>query len=126
MVAVHWDKWKSKWRCYEGLTYRLMEQVYLKDVFFFVQPEGRDKVREARKAGASNFDARFPHAFAFGTLIDYVPQGRWISMNYNPFANDFFVRLDTGQPITHVAYAYFDLSAKGKVIPAVEQRILSI
>lgn len=125
-VAVHWDKWKKQWRCYEGLTFSLMDDIYLEDVFFFVQPEGRDKVREAHTLGSTKFDARFPHAYAFGNLLNHAPQGKWIPFNYNPFTDDFFMRLDINRPIINAKFAHFDPSGKGSAIFPRDSSLLHI
>jgi len=113
-AIVHWDKWKRRWRCHEGLIYKSMYRVFLADVTFFIQPEGRDRCKLAYFQGQTEWEARFPHAFAFGKLVEPVSSSDWVDISYNPFKNDQFVRLDLNESISYADFVYFycDKSSK--------------
>lgn len=76
------------------------EIVELADVALAVQPAGNAKVRRDRR--------KTVHAYVRGRLVatgSLIP-GDAIEVTYNPYLNDTFVRVDTGQPVIHAERAW--------------------
>jgi len=92
------------------------DYVVLVKAKFVVQPAGREKVRRER--------SKTVHAFVKGTLVhprssdaDWKEdEPVWPKVSYNPYKNDTFVRLDTGEAVLTADYVdmyYGDVIAKG-------------
>lgn len=71
--------------------------VVIKDAMFVVRPAGRQKVRSEKRKNV--------HAFVKGNVIstnfinfDY---SKWRKATYNPYVNDTFVDVETGDPVHH-------------------------
>ena len=97
-VRMYWNLHKNIWSVQDCRTGRVTNHVNaltLADAKFVVRPAGRAKVlREGKKN---------VHAFAVGTIslkngIATVLTGRPVT--YNPYKNDTFVFVDTGEPVT--------------------------
>ncbi len=99
-VLVH--KSKGKWRVYVGNTYTEHDEVYLKDVSFFVIPDFQETIRETQ--------SRVPHAFAFGELTEKQnvasENPEWKAFNYDVFKNDTFTLLTTNEPVTTAQFVW--------------------
>lgn len=98
--------------CYNILQGRFLvsaREVCLGDVEFLVRASGRRRMLES---GRKNV-----HAYAVGSLIDFVPmsepgrmddsaaEGR--ALHYNPFAGDRFVDSETLAPLESAPKAFF-------------------
>ena len=76
----------------------------LQGCIFRVRPGG---LARCRREGRKNV-----HAFAVGELLSQEPaslpeSAGWHRVSYNPFANDTFVRPDTGCPVHEADAVYF-------------------
>jgi hypothetical protein len=100
MVIVH--KHKGKWRVYENGAYTEHEEVFLKDVNFFVVPELQAQVRKTGE--------KVPHAFAVGEKINgdeaNPTDSKWGKFDYDVFKNDTFVLIESGEPIYNARYVW--------------------
>jgi hypothetical protein len=116
LCGVHWDKWRKQWRCYQDLTYSLLSDLYLEEVFFMVVPEGHNTVASSHLRGQPRWNARIPHAFAFGKLLSSKPEGEWIDIRYNPFEHQYIMRLDTNKPVAHAKYVLLNPPGRGEIV----------
>ena len=82
--------------------------ITLADAKFVVRPAGREKVRREGKKNV--------HAFAVGdvSLRNGLATSSGRRVTYNPYVNDTFVFVDTGEPVTdaHVISMWTDIDGK--------------
>jgi hypothetical protein len=108
-VLVH--KSKGKWRVYADGTYTEHDEVFLKNVSFFVIPELQIQVRETKK--------KVPHAYAQGELListdvshlitTYsfpIHPDQWQEFDYDVFTQDSFTITEGNMLVSRAAYVY--------------------
>jgi hypothetical protein len=96
---LHTDTWSM--RQAHGTVLAHPRTVILNEPTFVVRPAGRDKVRaEGRKC---------VHALVRGevmVLTDPVDPKGWRRATYNPYRNDTFVDVETGEAVHRAAVAW--------------------
>ena len=110
-ARVYWNLHKKCWSIQDRTTGRVcmhVEAITLADAKFVVRPAGREKVRREGKKNV--------HAFAVGdvSLRDGLATSSGRRVTYNPYVNDTFVFVDTGEPVTdaHVISMWTDIDGK--------------
>lgn len=110
-ARVYWNLHKQCWSIQDRTTGRVCMHVHaitLADAKFVVRPAGREKVRREGKKNV--------HAFAVGdvSLRNGLATCSGRRVTYNPYVNDTFVFVDTGEPVTdaHVISMWTDNDGK--------------
>lgn len=73
--------------------------VIIKDALFVVRPAGREKVRTEKK---KNVHA-FIKGYVLSTTFESFDYTTWRKATYNPYENDTFVDVETGDPVHQAA-----------------------
>lgn len=113
-VEVYWNLHKKLWSVRHVQTGRVVAHVpyvFLRNAKWVVQPAGNAKVR---REGRKNV-----HAFARGEWDDGWTHGHgfheWAyPITYNPYKNNSFVRVDTGEEVNYTAQAVMAIGPDGK------------
>lgn len=112
-VRMYWNLHKKIWSVQDCKTGRVTDHVpalTLADAKFVVRKAGQERVRREGKKNV--------HAFAVGHISlnngTAVFGGRKVS--YNPYKNDTFVCIDTGEPVTDAYAITLATSFEGKPV----------
>jgi hypothetical protein len=104
-VDIYWNLHKKIWSIrHNGIVIEHLDNVFVEDVSFVVQPAGRRKVRKTRRKNV--------HAFVRGEIADKFEINNLQRVRYNPYQHTSFVDAETSKPI-HSASQVF-LSEEGK------------
>lgn len=108
-VYVYRNSVRRLWSVKSATSYRIIAStpvVYLSDCEFRVSAKGRERVRREKVKNV--------HAGVYGHWInnwfDKPPEmwrHLWRQITYNPYENETFIWMDTGEPVLKATHAAF-------------------
>jgi len=112
-VRMYWNLHKGIWSVQDCQTGRVTNHVTamtLADAKFVVRKAGQERVRREGKKNV--------HAFAVGhiSLKNGLATLSGRKVSYNPYKNDTFVFIDTGEPVTDAYAISLATTSEGKPV----------